>query len=67
MRARGLAEREVPEAVRVYGGGLTLQEVGFLFGVSQGVVRRASASADLCRSAPRGRRGVQAVDRDHLL
>lgn len=45
MRARGLAEGEVLEAVRLYDGGLTLQEVGLVFGVSQGVVRRAVAAA----------------------
>ncbi len=40
MRTRGLAEEDIPEAVRLYESGMNMMEVGLRFGVSQGVAKR---------------------------
>lgn len=51
---RGLAKRDVPEAVRLYESGLTLMEVGQQFGVSEKAVRSAVAAEGVA-IRPRGR------------
>lgn len=55
LRQRGLAMKDVPEAVGLCESRLTLVEVGLRFGVSQGAARRAVA-AEGVENRPRGRR-----------
>lgn len=55
MRTRGLAEEDIPEAVRLYESGMNMIEVGLRFGVSQGVAKRTVAAAGTT-IRPRGRR-----------